>query len=195
MITNLKDLDNERLGAIVDVQGTISFVDEKQGRKGSFYSCKLEDNSRNSLYFLSNTRLEKGPVTISGAEVGEYNGKTQIKIVKGTRIQGAGSPRGREEGTDTRRSGGAPQTASAGYASLDEMTLAYQECLAAAKVAVNMPLVNDDAILPVATSFFIEGNRIGILQPLAKKLARTDRRGDDPREEDVPWDNGDEVPF
>lgn len=202
MITSISDFDQYSVDDAINLQGNVTWVEEKQGQKGSYYKITLELDG-GKTYFLCNEKLRKGEVTIKNAILSEYNGKAQVKCSKSTKfLQGGQDSSQPSKGYQStpQRNASPTQASTPQYRHVSDMMDAWLRCFQQVqkglgdKVDLNEPAIMAHA-MAVGTSLFIEGNRCGLLQRAIESdrsaaTNQTSSRGPDMRDvddDDLPY--------
>lgn len=222
MITDFRDLEDYRKGDVIaSVQAKIAFVDEKEGQRGVYYKVCFEDSRREKMYCIVSKGIsarDKGSmVTLRDVILDEYQGKPQFKFDRNSKIDLGGSredrgydnpPRRTEARSEAPRASGG-YSGSVPYKSLEDMGYAWQLCMKQAKSDVQEFADTGEnqfmlQAMTVATSYFIEGNRSGLLQRLIvedanRGVGNTGRpirqRDPDSRDRDRDAMEDDDIPF
>lgn len=197
MITDFRDLRDCREKDLISVEGKIFFVKENDKRTG--HSVGIEDGKGGKIFSFINSKAariserDKGSmITLEDVEFTIFNGKDSLNVGRNTKIDLGGSGGRYEPRRDERRDdpprrpeprSEAPR-ASGGYGnipykSLQDMGFAWQLCYKQAQSDVKeFHLLNENAFIvksmEIATSYFIEGNRSGLLQRLVVEEANRD---------------------
>lgn len=224
MITDFRDFRDCREKDLISVEGKIFFVKENDKRTG--HSVGIEDGKGGKIFSFINSKAariserDKGSmITLEDVEFAIFNGKDSLNVGRNTKIDLGGSGGRSEPRRDERRDDPPRRTeprseaprASGGYGnvpykSLQDMGFAWQLCMKQAKSDVTeFVLLEEKAFMvkamEVATSYFIEGNRSGLLQRLIQEEANRDTQRTDhsrPRSDRDPGDtdaDGDEIPW